>query len=45
VTVVLAVTWVASEGEGDAVAELLLVLGAALPRLASRQRRVLTPLV
>jgi quinol monooxygenase YgiN len=96
VTVVLAVSWVANEGEGDAVAELLrqlmplsraepgclqydahrdpddersffvferyadrealdahaasahfqeLVLGAALPRLASRQRRVLTPLV
>lgn len=94
-TVVLGVTWVANEGESDAVAELLrrlmplsraepgclqydahrdrddpssffiferyvdeealgahaasahfqeLVLGEALPRLASRQRRVLTPL-
>ena len=95
-TVVLAVTWVAREGESDAVAELLrrmaplsraepgclqyevhrdrdepntfflferyadqeafdahsasehfreLVLGEAVPRLASRQRTVLTPLV
>jgi len=96
VTVVLAVSWVATEGESDAVAELLrrlmplsraepgclqydahrdpddenrffiferyvdqaaldahaasphfqeLVLGEALPRLASRQRTVLAPLV
>jgi len=96
VTVVLAVRWVAREGESDAVADILrrlmalsraepgclqydahrdpddehrffiferyadqealdahaasahfqeLVLGAALPRLASRQRRTLTPLV
>ncbi len=44
-TVVLAVSWVANEGEGEAVAEVLLVLGAALPRLASRRRRVLAPLV
>jgi hypothetical protein len=43
VTVLLAVHWVANEDE--AVAEVLLVLGAALPRLASRRRRVLAPLV